>query len=457
MTPEPWRYQVIADQGARTLTIDAVFSVGSGDELAVDDGADPFVDGLVVSGLDGGDRGDGGEGDALVRDARGAWHAPSCARGCRLRYRFRLADAAEALDDVELSAIRGGAIVTAPSAWLVRPTSAPNGTRFRFHVVTPSGLTFVTGLPSIAPSTFEADTTSIGSAPFSAFGALRVRTLELEGGRLDVAIAPSGLPVDDATIAGWVTTSARAITGYYRRFPVARALLLVIPDGRDDDDGSVGFGQASGGGGASILARLGPSTTARALDDDWVLPHEMVHLAMPYMARRYHWFEEGLSTYVEPIARARVGELARERVWRGFLDGMPKGLPREGDRGLDRTPTWGRTYWGGALFCLLADVGIREQTKNARSLDDGLRAIIAAGASIADRWELERALQAIDAATGTKVITALHDAMGNAPVDVDLAALFHRLGVARKDDAIVFDDAAELASVRRAIDGSDRQ
>lgn len=43
-----------------------------------------------------------------------------------------------------------------------------------------------------------------------------------------------------------------------------------------------------------------------------------------------------------------------------------QGLPQANDRSLDRTHTWARTYWGGALYCLVADVGIREQTDNRR-------------------------------------------------------------------------------------------
>jgi hypothetical protein len=41
-----------------------------------------------------------------------------------------------------------------------------------------------------------------------------------------------------------------------------------------------------------------------------------------------------------------------------MVSGMPQGEPQRGDRGLDGTHTWGRTYWGGAMFCLLTDVEI---------------------------------------------------------------------------------------------------
>jgi hypothetical protein len=50
--------------------------------------------------------------------------------------------------------------------------------------------------------------------------------------------------------------------------------------------------------------------------------------------------------YVEPIARAQAGQLPVEEVWAGMVQGMPQGEPRPGDKGLERTHTWGRTYFG---------------------------------------------------------------------------------------------------------------
>ena len=64
---------------------------------------------------------------------------------------------------------------------------------------------------------------------------------------------------------------------------------------------------------------------------------------------------------------------------------------RDNDRGLDRTRTWGRTYWGGALFCLMADVEIRKQTGNRVGLQDALRTILSAGGSIDKKEVADRA------------------------------------------------------------------
>ena len=53
----------------------------------------------------------------------------------------------------------------------------------------------------------------------------------------------------------------------------------------------------------------------------------------------------------------------RAEIWQAMMRDMPKGLPQAGDQGLDNTGTWGRKYWGGAMFCLLADIEIRKATE----------------------------------------------------------------------------------------------
>jgi len=69
-----------------------------------------------------------------------------------------------------------------------------------------------------------------------------------------------------------------------------------------------------------------------------------------------------------------------------------EGLPQAGDQGLDNTGTWGRKYWGGAMFCLLADIEIRKRTNNRRGLQDAMRGVLAAGGSHEQDWPIERIL-----------------------------------------------------------------
>jgi hypothetical protein len=179
----------------------------------------------------------------------------------------------------------------------------------------------------------------------------------------------------------------------------------------------------------------------------------MVHLAFPSVPEKHHWIEEGLATYVEPIARARAGDLLPQKVWGDMFDAMAQGLPKSGDRGLDFTHTWGRTYWGGALFCLLADIEIRKRTGNRLGLENAMRGILKSGGSIEVEWPLARALRVADQAVGVPVLEELYNQMRATPVSPDLPKLWKDLGVSRQDGTIVFDDSAPLAPIRRAITG----
>jgi hypothetical protein len=138
-------------------------------------------------------------------------------------------------------------------------------------------------------------------------------------------------------------------------------------------------------------------------------------------------------------------------VWGDLMAGLPYGLPAPGDAGLDNTHTWGRTYWGGAMFCLLADVRIRRQTNDRYGLRDALRAIVGAGGNMETTWPLTRALEVGDRAAGVPVLMKLYEEMKATPVKPNLPQLWSRLGIETSRNSITFDDAAPCASTRRAI------
>jgi hypothetical protein len=130
---------------------------------------------------------------------------------------------------------------------------------------------------------------------------------------------------------------------------------------------------------------------------------------------------------------------------------MPQGLPGPGDHGLDGTHEWGRVYWGGELFFLLADLSVRQKSGGTRSLDDALRAVARTGANVEQFWPMDRVLEECDRATDTRVFHELYDRLALAPGTEDLDALWRRLGIRRDGSTVRFDDGAPMAQVRRAI------
>jgi hypothetical protein len=280
------------------------------------------------------------------------------------------------------------------------------------------------------------------------------QTITIGGAALQVDFAVGALDLAPAQILPWIHRAAQAVTVYYGRFPIAHARILIVPaaDRHGVLQGTT-WGDMRGMPGFTRI-RLGQHTTVQELTEDWTMTHELVHMAFPSLPDDQHWMEEGLATYIEPIARVQAGELSATQVWHDMMDGMPKGEPEPGDQGLDRTHSWGRTYWGGAMFCLVADVNIRKQTKNRKGLQDALRAIVAAGGTIDHDWPLMKALEAGDKATGTTVLTNQYKLWSESPSPVDLQKLWKDLGVSEgrnQDAGAELDPHAPLARIRDAI------
>jgi hypothetical protein len=256
---------------------------------------------------------------------------------------------------------------------------------------------------------------------------------------------PQPLPLSSTLVSDWANRAAKAITEFYGRYPVKHVQLIILPA----THGGVGNGREWDG--RRIAIHLGADTTEKDLRGDWMLTHEMFHLSQPDLDENYSWMSEGMADYLEPVARVRIGQITPEKFWKDMVEGLPQGLPQSGDQGLDRTHTWGRTYWGGCLYWLLADIRVHEQTHNQKSVRDAAKAVLDAGGDGSQDWSLEKLLAAYDHGTGTSVFKDLHDEMGNKPTTTDLNALWKSFGVQYENGQIKFDDHVPLADVRTSI------
>lgn len=289
---------------------------------------------------------------------------------------------------------------------------------------------------------------SAASALTLAAAASATTTLQVGSAAIQVSFAGASCDLPQRDVVAWVHTAARAVTSYFGRFPVDRARVEITIV---EDRSGVLHGTSWGYDGALTKIAIGQHTTMSQLHQDWVMTHEFVHYGFPSVGRHHHWMEEGSATYIEPIARAQIAELTAEEVWSEMFRDMGQGLPRPADDGLDNTESWASTYWGGGLFCLLADVRIRQKTERRKGLQDAFSAVNRAGGTIEVDWPLQRAFDIGDRATGTEVLTQLYSDMGVKHASIDLPLLWRQLGVGRREGKIVFDDGAPLANVRRAI------
>jgi hypothetical protein len=308
---------------------------------------------------------------------------------------------------------------------------------------------FVLGaLTALPPWPLADQVTLLGERmPYDAFDALPKTSIEVGHSKLDIAFAPGTFTLPKEKVLSWIEKSATAVSIYYGRFPVAEARVLVVPiPGR-----GVRRGTAFGYRGPAVRLAVGTESSEEDLEADWKAVHEMIHLALPDVTQDHLWLAEGIAVYVESIARVQAGHLRPEKIWHEFARDMPQGLPQAGDGGLEGTKSWGRTYWGGAIFCLLADVELRKRSGNKIGLQDALRGIVAAGGTHDKDWPITRILAVGDKSVGMPVVSQLYEKMGMAPYEPDLQQLWKDLGVLNTPEGAKFDDAAALADVRRAI------
>jgi hypothetical protein len=440
---DPWQYEVAASPGAKDLSVVATFPPRTDPRMSLFEPASSFVGTVEVAQMD------PEHPWREVNRTGPLWAVPECALGCRIRYHYRLAEGARSWGDVSVGDTADGVTLAPPSTWLLRPEHVAAGALFRFHVSAAPGEAFVSGVfraSDTPPSAeiYEARASDLSQLPYSAFGPLRVHAIA--NGAATLALLPG--KIDEEAIVAWATEAVTTVEAYYGRPPVPHVLVLVRPTEGDE----VGSGTTMGYSGAAIVVKVGAAITREGLRKDWVLVHELVHTALPDLPDDHHWLEEGLATYVEPLARYRAGSRTDVDVWTEWRQRMAQGEPQAGDLGLNRTHTWGRTYWGGALFCLAADVELRSRTQGKSSLESVLREILARGGNISSEWSIENVLAAARAATGTDIVHEMYEKLAKKPTPVDLPMLWRRLGVVGHGDApVTFDDGAELAWVRRGM------
>jgi hypothetical protein len=437
-------YELTFDEPTGDVLGRATLPPGTNPTLVVADDLVPFVADVRLQG----DK--AGQGDrAGVTQIDNGFRVPACAKGCVVSYRVRLGQASRRIRDLDTAARLGSVLEAPPSSFLLVPQEGPADATVRFSVVGSPGTSFVTGVrPSpVVAGAYDLRYEDAYNAPYSAFGRMRTLPLRVGATEIQIALAGSFESLADEELKAWVSVCVTSVAQYFGAFPAPRVLALLVAESGQ----GVNFGKSLSGGGSSVVVFVGRESKPADLALDWVMPHELIHIGFPSQPRNRGWVGEGIATYVEPLARARAGLLSEADVWRGFAQSMFHGLPGDSDQGIDRTRTWGRTYWGGALFFLMADLEIRKRTQGKKSLRDALAGIVARGGTNDVRWDLEDTFDIGDAATGVPVLREQLSAWSETPVQVDLPALYQSLGVSWDGQQLRLSDDAPLSALRRSL------
>jgi hypothetical protein len=371
------------------------------------------------------------------------WLVPACRARCTVRYTVDLLALAAACGRMDCARRVGDAVLGTADTWMLRPEPMGDAV-VHVRVVGENQARFVTGLRADPSGGYVMQARELGEASYGAFGAFRRADLSLPGATLRVALLGQPLALGDAGALEWIRKAASCEARLFGRFPVDATVFVVPVPGAE----GVVFGRVMSLSGASVVLLFGTATTADSQRDDWVVVHELSHLGSPSFVGEGHWLEEGLATYYEPILRERCGWMSEKALWSHFHTEMERGLRRDGDLpSLEDRDDIDATYWGGALFALLADVRIREATHNARSLDDVIRAVLARAGDATHAARVADFIRIGDEVTGTDVLARLYDSWVVRGENADLGAIWRSLGVEQQGLL----DGAPLGAVRRGI------
>ena len=257
---------------------------------------------------------------------------------------------------------------------------------------------------------------------------------------IQIAVLDDGFRMTDVDIAHWIESFAGYVARFWAGFPTDSLLVSISPGGRLRDP----FGRVRGGGGATVSLRLSTEETPAFLHErDWVLTHELIHLAAPFTRGQPPWLMEGMATYLEPIILALAGVRTRDAVWAEWLRAMPGGALGIATEGLSGR---GGAYWTGALALLLTHKEIAEGG-SADGLVRCFRAIRRHLGDASARAPRELLIRVCDRALGQPFLANVANRLDD-PTIIDMPTLWRSLGVSGDAAGIAYSETGAATRAR---------
>ena len=336
--------------------------------------------------------------------------------------------------------------------WLGMPEPTRFDADLHVRIKTSPGLHAIHAMQPLGPSAPQISRLTAGGLSFAGYSlfstrpALQVEVTGRDGEPVPIAVhvGASDIAIGAPALASWVQYFAALSAEYWQGFPVDRLMVAIVPAGAAD---RVSFGRVRGGGGATMQIVAGRGVTANTLyRRDWILTHELLHLAQPHLPRDGMWLMEGMATYVEPILRHIAGLYTADQVWSEWLGGMPAGSLGLTTMGLQRT----NPYWGGALALLATNIAIVEATDGNKTMVDCLRAGLRSVGNATVRAQTSAIISACDQSVG---FPAMADFVSwhRSATEFNLPRLWQKLGVSKNGSSVAYADNAAAKVLRAAM------
>ena len=128
---------------------------------------------------------------------------------------------------------------------------------------------------------------------------------------------------------------------------------------------------------------VNPQASFEELRSDWTAPHEMSHLAIPFLGKKYKWFSEGFATYLSRRIMIDMGYFTEASFDSMYVHRITEAAAyysnpvksfAEVSKELFDNYKYSAVYWGGAGFFYTVDKQLQE--KHDMRFEDLLKAYL---------------------------------------------------------------------------------
>jgi len=156
-------------------------------------------------------------------------------------------------------------------------------------------------------------------------------------------------------IRTWLNTTASAAQKTLGNFPFELHFFIHRADNAREP---VPWGNTERSDIQGVNFHVNPDFTLDEFLHDWTAPHEISHLAIPFVGRKNAWFAEGFATYMQGQVLIEMGEFTQKQVKDKYLKKLdncrdfyqsdsPFVLVADSLRSHHHYPAM---YWGGVTF-----------------------------------------------------------------------------------------------------------
>lgn len=183
--------------------------------------------------------------------------------------------------------------------------------------------------------------------------------------------------IEKQKLESWLTTTVSASQKLLGKYPFTLHLYLHRSDNSSEP---VPWANTERSEKQGVHFHVDPDYSLKSFLSDWTAPHEISHLAIPFVGRSNSWFAEGFATYMQNEILLAMGECTQKDIDLKYEEKINNARPyymvdepyAEVAKGLSKTHHYPEMYWGGALFFVqLNDRFIKDhQTSLSKVLQD---------------------------------------------------------------------------------------